>query len=334
MKVLVTGGGGFIGSHIVDEAVQRGYEVRVLDNFSTGRRQNLTHVQDNITLIEGDLRSYHTVHEAVRGCDAILHVGALPSVPRSVRDPITTNDVNVDGTLNILNAARDCGVQRIVQASSSSVYGANPALPKVETMIPQPKSPYAVSKLTAEHYANVFYQLYGLHVVTLRYFNVFGPRQDPNSQYSAVIPRFIQAIMKGEAITIHGDGRQSRDFTFVRNVVHANFLAIESENCGGEVFNVGLNNQVSLNDMLALLFELCGRTTTVHYTEDRIGDVKHSRADNSKIIERLGFSPKISFEEGLRLTVQSFLQSTPPYAPAFTEAKTDLAERGSEASRV
>ena len=320
MKVLITGGGGFIGSHIVDEAVSRDYEVNVLDNFSTGRRQNLQHVHDRINLIEGDLRSYHTVHEAVRGCDAIIHVGALPSVPRSVRDPITTNDVNVNGTLNILNAARDCGVRRIVQASSSSVYGANPALPKVETMLPQPKSPYAVSKLTAEHYASVFHQLYGINVVSLRYFNVFGPRQDPNSQYSAVIPKFIQAIKNGEAITIHGDGRQSRDFTYVQNVVHANFLAIESEKAGGEVFNVGLNNQISLNEMLALLFELCGRSTRVIYTEDRIGDVKHSRADNTKIIERLGFEALVPFEDGLRMTVESFLHSDMPYKPAFLSA--------------
>ncbi len=326
MKVLVTGGGGFIGSHIVDEAIRRGYEVNVLDNFATGRRQNLSHVSDRINLIEGDLRSYHTVHEAVRGCDAVIHVGALPSVPRSVRDPITTNDVNVDGTLNILNAARDCGVQRIVQASSSSVYGANPALPKVETMSPQPKSPYAVSKLTAEYYASVFHQLYGLNVVSLRYFNVFGPRQDPNSQYSAVIPKFIQAIMNGDPITIHGDGRQSRDFTFVQNVVHANFLAIESSNVGGEVFNVGLNGQVSLNEMLALLFELCGRSTRIHYTEDRIGDVKHSRADNSKIIDKLGFSAQVSFEDGLRMTVESFLKGTMPYVPAFLHG-TVLAQR-------
>lgn len=316
-KVLVTGGGGFIGSHITDEAVRRGYEVNVLDNFSTGRRQNLQHLAGNINLIEGDLRSYHTVHEAVRGCDAIFHVGALPSVPRSVRDPITTNDVNVDGTLNILNAAKDCGVRRIVQASSSSVYGANPALPKVEDMIPQPKSPYAVSKLTMEHYGSVFYQLYGLEVVSLRYFNVFGPRQDPNSQYSAVIPKFIQAIKEGEQITIHGDGKQSRDFTFVENVVHANFLAAEREGAGGEVFNVGLNTQVSLNEMLALLFEMCGRSTKVIYSEDRIGDVKHSRADNTKIIERLGFMPQVSFEEGLRMTVASFLHESLPYKAAF-----------------
>lgn len=310
-KVLVTGGGGFIGSHITDEAVRRGYEVNVLDNFSTGRRQNLQHLAGSINLIEGDLRSYHTVHEAVRGCDAIFHVGALPSVPRSVRDPITTNDVNVDGTLNILNAAKDCGVRRIVQASSSSVYGANPALPKVEDMIPQPKSPYAVSKLTMEHYGSVFYQLYGLEVVSLRYFNVFGPRQDPNSQYSAVIPKFIQAIKEGEQITIHGDGKQSRDFTFVENVVHANFLAAEREGAGGEVFNVGLNTQVSLNEMLALLFEMCGRSTKVIYSEDRIGDVKHSRADNTKIIERLGFMPQVSFEEGLRMTVASSMNHYP-----------------------
>ncbi|MBL7999472.1 MAG: SDR family oxidoreductase [Candidatus Kapabacteria bacterium] len=319
-KVLITGGGGFIGSHIVDEAVRRGCEVNVLDNFSTGRRQNLQHLTEKINLIEGDLRSYHTVHEAVRGCDVIFHVGALPSVPRSVRDPITSNDVNVNGTLNILNAAKDCGVPRIVQASSSSVYGANPALPKVETMIPQPKSPYAVSKLTMEYYGSVFHQLYGLQVVSLRYFNVFGPRQDPNSQYSAVIPKFIKAIMDGTPITIHGDGRQSRDFTYVQNVVHANMQAAMTEGAGGEAYNVGLNFQVSLNEMLNLLFEMCGRSTKVIYSEDRIGDVKHSRADNTKIIERLGFTPQVSFEEGLRMTVQSFLNSSLPYVPAFMEA--------------
>jgi nucleoside-diphosphate-sugar epimerase len=317
MKVLVTGGGGFIGSHIVDMALNSGYEVNILDNFSTGRRQNIEHVKSDVNLYEGDLRSYHTVHEAVRGCDVIFHLGALPSVPRSVRDPITSNQVNVDGTLNVLNAAKDCGVRKIIQASSSSVYGANPALPKVETMLPQPKSPYAVSKLTMEHYASVFHQLYGLEVVSLRYFNVFGPRQDPNSQYSAVIPKFIDAIKAGREILIHGDGKQSRDFTFVENVVHANFLAAGSSNGGGQVYNVGLNNQVSLNQMLALLFEMCGRDTKVIYTEERIGDVKHSRADNTKIIEDFGFTPQVSFEDGLRKTVQSYLHKEIPYNVAY-----------------
>lgn len=317
MKVLVTGGGGFIGSHIVDMALNSGYEVNILDNFSTGRRQNIEHIKNHVNLYEGDLRSYHTVHEAVRGCEVIFHLGALPSVPRSVRDPITSNQVNVDGTLNVLNAAKDCGVRKIIQASSSSVYGANPALPKIETMLPQPKSPYAVSKLTMEHYASVFHQLYGLDVVSLRYFNVFGPRQDPNSQYSAVIPKFIDAIKAGREILIHGDGKQSRDFTFVENVVHANFIASESSNGGGQVYNVGLNNQVSLNQMLALLFEMCGRDTKVIYTEERIGDVKHSRADNNKIIQDFGFTPQVSFEDGLRKTVQSYLYKEIPYNVAY-----------------
>ena len=229
MKFLVTGGAGFIGSNIVEELLKRGYSVRILDNFSTGRRENIKEFLNDIELIEGDIRSYHTVQKAVKGIDVILHQAALPSVPRSINDPITTNEVNVGGTLNILDAAKDAGVKRIVFASSSSVYGDNPVLPKHEGMLPNPLSPYAVSKLTGEHYMRVFNKLYGLETISLRYFNVFGPKQDPNSQYSAVIPKFIKAIKEDRKPIIYGDGMQSRDFTYVANVVEANILAATAD---------------------------------------------------------------------------------------------------------
>jgi len=219
LNFLVTGGAGFIGSNIVEELLKRGYKVRVLDNFSTGKRENLKQFNKDIELIEGDIRSYHIVQQAVKGIDVILHQAALPSVPRSIKDPITSNEVNVVGTLNILEAAKDAGVKRVVYASSSSVYGDNPELPKHEKMMPNPLSPYAVSKLAGEKYCNVYSRLYGIETVGLRYFNVFGPKQDPNSQYSAVIPLFIKAIMNDKQPIIFGDGTQSRDFTHVANVV-------------------------------------------------------------------------------------------------------------------
>ncbi len=308
MKALISGGAGFIGSHITDEILRRGYSARILDNFSTGRRTNIQHLDGIAEIFEGDLRSYHLVYEAVQGCDVIFHQGALPSVPRSVKDPITTDEVNVLGTLHILQAARDCGVKRVVIASSSSIYGSNPALPKVETMTPQPKSPYAVSKLAGEHYAQVFHQLYGLETVCLRYFNVFGSRQDPTSQYSAVIPKFINAILNKRPITVFGDGSQSRDFTYIDNVVSANLLASETEGIGGAVFNVGLHQQISLNEMIEALFKILNSETEVIYNTERMGDVKHSCADNNKIVECLGFKTVIPFEEGLRRTVESFLK--------------------------
>src|SRR5215207_9918077 len=224
MRVLVTGGGGFIGSHLVERLVLDGHDVRVLDNFATGRRENLIEIGDDVELVEGDIQSYERVHTAVRGCDTVLHQAALPSVPRSVQDPLTSHASNVTGTLNVLLAARDSGVRRVVFASSSSVYGANPTLPKHEELTPLPISPYAAAKLAAENYCRAFSRVYGLETVALRYFNVFGPRQDPLSQYAAVIPNFITAALQGTRPTIFGDGEQSRDFTYVENVVEANLL--------------------------------------------------------------------------------------------------------------
>ena len=250
IKFLVTGGAGFIGSNIVEDLLKRGYSTRVLDNFSTGKRENLKPFEKDIELIEGDIRSFHIVAEAVKGVDIILHQAALPSVPRSIKDPITSNEVNVVGTLNILEAAREHKVKRVVYASSSSVYGDNPELPKHEGMLPNPLSPYAVSKLAGEKYCSVFSRLYGIETVVLRYFNVFGPRQDPNSQYSAVIPLFVKAIMSDKQPTIFGDGTQSRDFTYVANVVEANILAATKDIESGLVMNCACHEQITLNELV------------------------------------------------------------------------------------
>src|SRR3954463_13275959 len=248
MPVLVTGGSGFIGSNLVEELLERGREVKVLDNFSTGRRENLAHLTGPIELIEGDLRSYERVHNAVRGCEVVFHQGALPSVPRSVQDPISTNDVNVIGTLNVLLAARDAGVRRVVFASSSSIYGDLPGLPRVETLPVGPAAPYAVSKLAAEQYCAVATNVYGLETVALRYFNVFGRRQDPKSQYSAVIPKFITAMMSGRPPPFFGDGEHLPRFPHCSNVVAANLLAAELEPAAGHVFNIGAGQPHSLNE--------------------------------------------------------------------------------------
>ena len=244
MHCLVTGGGGFIGSNLVKTLLEKGHDVRVLDNFSTGKRENLGIFLDRLELLEGDFRSYHIVHEAARDIDVIFHQGALPSVPRSINDPITTNQVNVEGTLNILDAAQDTGVRRVIYASSSSIYGENPELPKHEEMSPHPISPYAVAKLAGEKYCQVFTRTYGIETVCLRYFNVFGSGQDPNSQYAAVIPRFITAFLDHQRITVHGDGEQSRDFTYIDNVVHANILAATAKGASGEVFNIACGAQI------------------------------------------------------------------------------------------
>jgi UDP-glucose 4-epimerase len=300
MKALVTGGGGFIGSNVVRALLERGDDVRVLDNFSTGSRANLAGLESDVQLVEGDLRSYERVHAAVRGVEVVFHQGALPSVPRSVQDPLTTTAVNIEGTLNVLLAARDEGVRRIVNASSSSVYGNAGALPRVETQAPDPISPYAVAKLAAERFCTSFSRVYGMEIVSLRYFNVFGPRQDPTSQYAAVVPRFIRAIADGDPVTIYGDGEQSRDFTYVDNVVDANLLAAEAAGIGGEILNVATGGSVTVNALAETIGALLSKPVEKWYEPARDGDVLASWADVSEARRLLGFEPKVDFEDGLR----------------------------------
>jgi nucleoside-diphosphate-sugar epimerase len=302
MKALVTGGGGFIGSHLVERLLRDDHEVRVLDNFSTGRRENILDLPD-VELIEGDVQSYERAHTAVRGCDVVFHQAALPSVPRSVQDPLTTNASNVTGTLNVLLSARDSDVQRVIFASSSSVYGANPALPKAEDLPVVPISPYAVSKLAGEGYCRSFWEVYGLETVALRYFNVFGPRQDPRSQYSAVIPKFITAFLSGAQPTVYGDGNQTRDFTYVGNVVDGTVRAMLAENVAGKTFNIACGEQVSVNRLLEELGRLTGVAVEPRYVDPRPGEVVHSHADISRAGRELGYRPTITLDEGLRLTI-------------------------------
>ena len=304
MKVLVTGGAGFIGSHLVERLLRDGHAVRVLDNFATGRRENLLPMQADIELVEGDIQSYERVHRAVRGCEGVFHVAALPSVPRSLQDPLTSNATNVTGTLNVLLAARDEGVGRVVFSSSSSVYGANPALPKHEALPVMPISPYAVAKLAGEGYCRSFFEVFALETVALRYFNVFGPRQDPLSQYSAVIPRFIMALEAGEAPVVHGDGEQSRDFTYVENVVEGTLLAMTAPGVGGKVFNVATGRRVALNELVERLRALTGADgVRVRHEAPRPGDVLHSHAQIERAERELGYRTTVSVEEGLRRTL-------------------------------
>jgi len=299
---VVTGGAGFIGSHIVEQLVRRGEAVRVLDNFSTGQRENLASFLERIDLVEGDLRDLPTVRRAVDGAEYVLHQGALPSVPRSVADPLTSNASNVAGTLHVLVAARDAQVRRVVCASSSSIYGDSPTLPKQEDMPARPKSPYAVSKLAGEGYCRAFTEVYGLETVCLRYFNVFGPRQDPASQYAAVIPRFITAMLRGEVPTIYGDGYQSRDFTYVSNVVDANLLAAAAPDVAGRVFNVACGQRHTLLDLVAILNDVLGTQIVPVHTDPRPGDVRHSLADITAAREALVYRAEVDFRDGLRRT--------------------------------
>lgn len=305
VQYLITGGGGFIGSNLVAALIEHG-SVRVLDNFSTGHRQNLVPFIDKIEVVEGDICDYHTVQAAVKGVDYVLHQAALPSVPRSVYDPLTTNRINVNGTLNVLYAAKEAGVKRLVYAASSSAYGHNPQLPKKEDMSTQPASPYAISKLTGEQYCQVFWELYGFETVCLRYFNVFGLRQDPNSQYAAVIPKFIKALLNNQPITIFGDGKQSRDFTFIDNVVQANLKACTVPDVGGEVFNIACGKSYTLLDLVMLLENIVNLKGQVTHLEARLGDVLHSHADIRKAQRMLNYVPDVDFEEGLRRTVAWF----------------------------
>ncbi len=305
-KYLVTGGGGFIGSNIVGELLQRGEEVRILDNFSTGRRENIAEFSGKIEVIEGDIRDLKTVEEAVDGADFVLHQAALPSVQRSILNPLTTNEVNITGTLNLLLASKEANVKRLVYASSSSVYGDSADLPKSEDMSPHPLSPYAISKLAGERYCQAFYDLYGLETVCLRYFNVFGPKQDPLSEYSAVIPKFIKALAQGKPPEIYGDGEQTRDFTYVHNVVVANILASSVEGVAGGVINIACGERFSLNQMLRYLQGVFDSAIDPIYSAPRLGEVRDSLADISKARQLLGYEPQVSFFEGLKKAVHWF----------------------------
>jgi nucleoside-diphosphate-sugar epimerase len=300
MKILVTGGAGFIGSHLVRALLERGDAVRVLDNFFSGRRSNLAGLE--VELIEGDITNAEVVKRALLGITHVLHLAAVPSVPRSIADPLTSDAVNVVGTLNVLVAARDLGIQRVVFASSSAVYGEAFAGAKREDLPLYPLSPYGVSKLAAEKYGAAFHTVYGLETVALRYFNVFGPRQDPRSEYAAVIPKFIQAVLDGRRPTIYGDGEQTRDFTYVANVVQANLLALEAPSVAGQAFNIAAGNEISLNRFVRTLIEISGHDFQPEYTAPRKGDILHSVADISQARASLEYGPFIDFSEGLTRT--------------------------------
>lgn len=305
MKYLVTGGAGFIGSNLVEQLLLKGHEVRVIDNFSTGNATNLAKFTDVIELIRGDIRDYWTVVRAVKGVDYILHQAALASVPRSVDNPLSSNEANINGTLHLLEAARHAGVKKMVMASSSSIYGESEELPKHEGMTPHPLSPYAVSKITDEYYCRVYWELYQFPTLCLRYFNVFGPRQDPNGDYAAVIPKFITAFLTGQQPTVFGDGEHSRDFTYIDNTVQANLLGIECDELVGTAYNAACGDRYTLNQLLDKLREIIGVDTPARYEDPRAGDIKHSYAAIERI-QKFGYKPTIGFEEGLQKTVEYF----------------------------
>jgi UDP-glucose 4-epimerase len=305
-KYLVTGGAGFIGSHIVEKLVKKGHPVRVVDNFITGKKENISSFLEKIELIEGDIRDSEICRQAADGMDFVLHQAALPSVPRSVENPLLTNEINITGTLNILLASRDAGVQKFVFASSSSVYGDNPQLPKKEGIEGIPLSPYAISKRVGEMYCRVFSQVFDLPTVCLRYFNIFGPRQDPFSQYAADIPNFITRMIKGESPVIFGNGEQSRDFTYVSNVVEANILASNAEGISGEIFNIACGERITVNSLVENINKILDKEIKASYDDVRPGDIKHSFADISKAKKILKYEPSVPFSEGLRNTVLWF----------------------------
>jgi nucleoside-diphosphate-sugar epimerase len=304
-QYLVTGGAGFIGSHLAEELIRRGERVRIVDSLITGKRQNLAHLPQ-AEFLEGDLADLEVARRAVQGVEYVLHQAAIPSVPRSVQDPITSNRANIDASLNVLVAARDAGVRRVVYAGSSSAYGNTPTLPKSETMPTAPLSPYALQKLVAEQYCQMFTGLYGLETVTIRYFNVFGPRQDPSSPYSGVISVFIRALVEGHRPTIYGDGGQTRDFTYVANVVDGVLRACQAPAASGEVINVATGGRISLNQLFEALNQLTGASLEPIYAETRAGDVRDSQADIGKAQRLLGYEPSVGFEQGLEKTVEWF----------------------------
>ena len=303
LTYLVTGGAGFIGSNLVDKLVAAGHQVRVIDNFATGKRENLRAVMDRIELFEFSITERELLLDAMQDVDYVLHLAAIASVPRSVEDPITSDQVNVAGTLNVLLAARDAGVRRVVFAGSSSAYGNIDSEFKSEDMCPQPLSPYAAAKLAAEHYCQAFAHVYDLETVSVRYFNVFGPRQDPQSTYAAVIPKFVTAMLKGESPTVEGDGRQTRDFTYIDNVVHGTLLACHTPDISGEVINIACGGNISLLDMIDLLNRQMGTQIEPVFVAPRPGDVRHSRASIDKANRLLGYEPIVSFEDGLARTL-------------------------------
>jgi nucleoside-diphosphate-sugar epimerase len=312
---LVTGGAGFIGSHLCEELARRSETVRVVDSLITGKRANLAHVP-NVEFIEGDLADFPVATRAVRGVDYVLHQAAIPSVPRSVEDPITSNRANIDASLNLLVAARDAGVKRVVYAGSSSAYGNSATMPKVETMPTAPLSPYALQKLVAEQYCQMFTSLYGLETVTIRYFNVFGPRQDPSSPYSGVISLFIKALFENQRPRIYGDGEHTRDFTYVANVVDGVLRACHAKDASGEVINVATNGRVSLNELFTTLRTLVGANVEPIYDKPRAGDVRDSQADINKAARLLGYKPLVTFEQGLKNTVDWYRTTVEPASTA------------------
>ncbi len=309
MTYLITGGAGFIGSALAHELVARGERVRVLDNLATGNKKNLADIVGRVEFVAADICDLPAVERAMQGVDYVLHQAALPSVPRSVQDPLSSHRANADGTINVLWAAKQAGVKRLVYAGSSSAYGDTPTLPKVESMIPNPLSPYAVNKLLGEYYNKVFHRCYGLETVSLRYFNIFGPRQDPTSPYSGVLSLFITKLLNKQTPTIYGDGEQSRDFNFVANAVQANLLACIAPNAPGNVYNVGTGSRYTLNQTLAMLAKIIGVEPRAEYTALRAGDIRDSQADITAARRDLGYDPKVTFEEGLRQTVDWYRTS-------------------------
>jgi len=307
-KIVITGGAGFIGSALARALVARGDDVSVLDNFSSGKHENLQDVSGALAVVEGDILDASVLDRVFAGADVVFHEAAIPSVPRSLAAPLPSHNANATGTLNVLEAARRCQVRRVVYAGSSSAYGEPPSLPVVETMAPAPLSPYAVSKLAGEHYCRVYARVFGVETVILRYFNVFGPRQDPNSQYAAVVPRFITAALDGRQPTVYGDGEQSRDFCFIENVVEANLRAAEADGVSGKTFNIACGTGTSLNRVLALLGDALGRPVAAHYEPARAGDVRHSLADIAQAKTLLGYAAAVNFVTGLGRTLAWFRQ--------------------------
>ncbi len=305
-KFLVTGGAGFIGGHIVELLVKEGHQAVVFDNFSSGSEDNLNNVKDSIKVIRGDIRDANALKDAICGIDYVIHQAAEISTVKSVEDPVYTNEVNVTGTLNVLTAAKDAGVKRVVFASSCAIYGDTGKRAQKEDFLPQPLSPYGATKIAGEYYLSVFHQIYGLETVRLRYFNVFGPRQNPNSDYAAVIPKFIDRILKGQGLRINGDGEQTRDFVYVENVARANYLACTAPGAAGGVFNIASEQSVSINELANQLVEMSGRKVEIVHGPPLVGDIRYSYSDISKAREILGYAPSVTFAEGLKRTFDYF----------------------------